>query len=174
MWAVQYRASFSLGKMMSLNNTAALGRRKYYSIGRGVTDVGERKWGFDGCNALEFRTTGYCLRHKDGEPSQEVFTLERRSSEVKGSLKESAGVLLIILGILPSLIGIQLFLGSFGLIETTNNPFEFVAALFFLGIGVPMLVFGFLLVSKNVWYGLEMLPVHGFNHSIVSLSKREA
>ena len=29
--------------------------------------MGERKCGFDGCNALEFRTTGYCLRHKDGE-----------------------------------------------------------------------------------------------------------
>ena len=29
--------------------------------------MGERKCGFEGCNALEFRTTGYCLRHKDGE-----------------------------------------------------------------------------------------------------------
>tara|TARA_B100000927_G_scaffold93364_1_gene75379 strand:- start:731 stop:1141 length:411 start_codon:yes stop_codon:yes gene_type:complete len=136
--------------MTLLDTTVALGRRKNYAIGRGVIDVGERKCGFDGCNALEFRTTGYCLRHKDGEPSQEVFTLEGRSSEVKGSLKESAGVLLIILGILPSLIGLQLFLGSLGILETTNNPFEFVAALFFLGIGIPMLVFGFLLISKNV------------------------
>ena len=135
---------------MPLNNTVTLGRRKYYPIGRGVVDVGERKCGFDGCNALEFRTTGYCLRHKDGEPSQEVFSLESGSSEVEGSLKESAGVLLIILGILPFLIGLQLFLGSLGILQTTNNPFEFVAALFFLGIGVPMLVFGFLLVSKNV------------------------
>ena len=29
--------------------------------------MGERKCGYEGCNALEFRTTGYCLRHKDGK-----------------------------------------------------------------------------------------------------------
>ena len=29
--------------------------------------VGERNCGFDGCNALEFRTSGYCLRHKEGK-----------------------------------------------------------------------------------------------------------
>ena len=28
--------------------------------------MGDRKCEFDGCNALEFRTSGYCLRHKDG------------------------------------------------------------------------------------------------------------
>ena len=27
--------------------------------------MGERKCAFEGCNALEFRTTGYCLRHKE-------------------------------------------------------------------------------------------------------------
>ena len=30
--------------------------------------MGERKCAFEGCNALEFRTSGYCLRHKDGTP----------------------------------------------------------------------------------------------------------
>ena len=29
--------------------------------------MGERKCGYEGCNALEFRTTGHCLRHKDGK-----------------------------------------------------------------------------------------------------------
>ena len=110
--------------------------------------MGERKCAFEGCNALEFRTTGYCLRHKDGEPSQEMAILESRSSGV--SLKEVAGVLLIILGILPFLIGSQLLLGSLGILETTNNPFEIVAAFFFLGIGTPMLFLGFLLATKNV------------------------
>ena len=132
------------------STAVALGRRKYYPIGREDTDVGERKCSFDGCNALEFRTTGYCLRHKDGEPSQEMFTLESRSSDDKGSLKEVAGVFLIIFGILPFLFGSQLFLGSLGILESTHNPFEIVAALFFLGIGIPMLGIGFLLVSKNV------------------------
>ena len=88
------------------------------------------------------------MRHKDGEPSQEMAILESRSSGV--SLKEVAGVLLIILGILPFLIGSQLLLGSLGILETTNNPFEIVAAFFFLGIGTPMLFLGFLLATKNV------------------------
>ena len=135
---------------MPLSTSVTAGRRKNYLIGREFMGMGERKCAFDGCNALEFRTTGYCLRHKDGEPSQEMTTLESRSSGEKVSLKEGAGVLLIILGILPSLIGSQLFLGSLGILETTHNPFELVAALFFLGIGIPMLVFGFLLGSKNV------------------------
>ena len=79
-----------------------------------------------------------------------MLTLESRSSGSKGGLKGVVGVFSIISGILPSLYGFQLFLGSLGILETTHNPFEFVAALFFIGIGIPMLVFGFLLVSKNV------------------------
>jgi hypothetical protein len=34
--------------------------------------MGERKCAFEGCNALEFRTSGYCLRHKE-EASLEVL-----------------------------------------------------------------------------------------------------
>ena len=30
--------------------------------------MGERKCAFEGCNALEFRASGYCLRHKGGLP----------------------------------------------------------------------------------------------------------
>jgi len=30
--------------------------------------VGERNCAFEGCNALEFRSSGYCLRHKDEHP----------------------------------------------------------------------------------------------------------
>ena len=30
--------------------------------------MGERNCAFDGCNALEFRTSGYCLRHKEEAP----------------------------------------------------------------------------------------------------------
>ena len=33
--------------------------------------MGDRKCEFDGCNALEFRTSGYCLRHKGGSPDEE-------------------------------------------------------------------------------------------------------
>ena len=37
-----------------------------------MTAVGERKCGFDGCNALEFRTSGYCLRHKGGTSDEKI------------------------------------------------------------------------------------------------------
>ena len=57
--------------MMPPSTAVAMGCRKYYVAGRGVTDVGERKCALDGCNALEFRTSGYCLRHKDGAPGVE-------------------------------------------------------------------------------------------------------
>ena len=30
--------------------------------------MGERNCAIEGCNALEFRASGYCLRHKDGRP----------------------------------------------------------------------------------------------------------
>ncbi len=33
--------------------------------------MGERKCAFEDCNALEFRTSGYCLRHKGGIPKVE-------------------------------------------------------------------------------------------------------
>jgi len=38
--------------------------------------VGDRKCAFDGCNALEFRTSGHCLRHKGGLPYEKVRYLE--------------------------------------------------------------------------------------------------
>ena len=33
--------------------------------------MGVRKCDFEGCNALEFRNSGYCLRHKGGLPDEE-------------------------------------------------------------------------------------------------------
>ena len=36
--------------------------------------MGEKKCAFDGCNALEFRTSGYCLRHKNDTPSENTFS----------------------------------------------------------------------------------------------------
>ena len=45
-----------------------LRRRKGYSSAKSDLIVGERNCAFDGCNALEFRTSGYCLRHKDSQP----------------------------------------------------------------------------------------------------------
>ena len=43
--------------------------------------MGERKCGFDGCNALEFRTSGYCLRHKGGLPEEKIPTITGKHGE---------------------------------------------------------------------------------------------
>ena len=38
--------------------------------------MGDRKCEFDGCNALEFRTSGFCLRHKGGLPYEKTRYFE--------------------------------------------------------------------------------------------------
>ena len=48
------------------------GLRKAYSSYWTADTVGERKCAFEGCNALEFRATGYCLRHKGGLPEEKI------------------------------------------------------------------------------------------------------
>jgi len=46
--------------------------RNDYPLRASVVNVGERKCAFEGCNALEFRTTGYCLLHKGGLPEEKI------------------------------------------------------------------------------------------------------
>ena len=100
---------------MPLNTTVALGRRKYYSIGRGVTDVGERKCGFDGCNALEFRTSGYCLRHKGGLSYEKTryFQTPEETSPEPVTITDPLLIPKIALGYVP-FVWFLLFLASFG------------------------------------------------------------
>ena len=43
--------------------------------------MGERKCAFEGCNALEFRTSGYCLRHRGGLPDEKIHLIARKSQE---------------------------------------------------------------------------------------------
>ena len=59
--------------------------------------VGDRKCGFDGCNALEFRTSGYCLRHKDGRA--EILPVINRSGIREPSGKGLFDIVSKLLGI---------------------------------------------------------------------------
>jgi hypothetical protein len=46
--------------------------------------MGGNKCAYDGCNALEFRTSGYCLRHKDGPKTiliSEINPVKKEISE---------------------------------------------------------------------------------------------
>ena len=46
-----------------------------------LTGVGDRNCAFEGCNALEFRTSGYCLRHRGGLPDEKIHPITRKPKE---------------------------------------------------------------------------------------------
>ena len=46
--------------------------------------MGERTCAFDGCNSLEFRTTGFCLKHKD-----EVFKQKSETNQINFAKNKS-------------------------------------------------------------------------------------
>tara|TARA_Y100000768_G_scaffold388837_1_gene387751 strand:- start:2947 stop:3402 length:456 start_codon:yes stop_codon:yes gene_type:complete len=46
--------------------------------------MGDNKCAYDGCNALEFRTSGYCLKHRDGPKTiliSEINPIKKEISE---------------------------------------------------------------------------------------------
>ena len=43
--------------------------------------MGDRNCAFVGCNALEFRTSGYCLRHRGGLPDEKIHLTTRKPKE---------------------------------------------------------------------------------------------
>ena len=51
--------------------------------------MGDNKCAYDGCNALEFRTSGYCLRHKDGPKT----TLISEINPVKNEISEATSMI---------------------------------------------------------------------------------
>ena len=60
--------------------------------------MGERKCAFEGCNALEFRTTGYCLRHKDGNPDERSIPITKDGPGKSISIKGVFGLILMMFG----------------------------------------------------------------------------
>ena len=59
---------------------------------------GERKCAYEGCNALEFRTSGYCLRHKDGNPQEKTPSLSNIDAPPSTSIKSVFGLILMVFG----------------------------------------------------------------------------
>ena len=45
--------------------------------------MGESKCAFEGCNALEFRTSGYCLRHRGGLPDEKIHLITGKPKETE-------------------------------------------------------------------------------------------
>jgi len=60
--------------------------------------MGERKCAYEGCNALEFRTSGYCLRHKDGNPQEKSPAISNIDAPVSTFINSVFGLILMIFG----------------------------------------------------------------------------
>ena len=76
------------------------------NIENGRIGMGERKCAFDDCNVLEFRATGYCLRHKEGLNSKKINAMEDFRDEEEGGVKVEW--ILFFIGIPVSLFGYRL------------------------------------------------------------------
>ena len=106
--------------------------------------MGERKCAFEGCNALEFRTTGYCLRHKDGNPSEQAIPIPRDGPGKSISIKGVFGLILMIFGIPISITGAGWLMDSYVVSQ--------MAGIILLMFGVPISVVGYAL-THELWFG---------------------
>ena len=111
--------------------------------------MGERKCAYEGCKALEFRTSGFCLRHKD--PSNEIkkvsSTLVNESLVIYHdpppfSILKLIGILLLIVGGLSVFLGILLMFPLSGGYELNG-----LAGLLLIIYGGPVVLLGVLLFT---------------------------
>ncbi len=107
--------------------------------------MGERKCAFEGCNALEFRTTGYCLRHKDANPDKKAIPIPKDGPERPISIKGVFGFILMIFGIPISITGAVWFMDDTYVVSQ-------MAGIILLMFGVPASVVGYAL-THELWFG---------------------
>ena len=107
--------------------------------------MGERKCAFEGCNALEFRTTGYCLRHKDANPDKKAIPIPKDGPERPISIKGVFGFILMIFGIPISITGAVWFMDDTYVVAQ-------MAGIILLMFGVPASVVGYAL-THELWFG---------------------
>jgi ribosomal protein S27AE len=109
--------------------------------------MGERNCAYEGCNALEFRTSGFCLRHKEGSnphedspivgPSGNAETRHNPISTARSALAVMSGII----GFFIFFIGI--------LMLPATNWFGPLPGLFVMGIGGFFLGGGYLITNLN-------------------------
>ena len=80
-----------------------------------LRSMGDRRCEFDGCNALEFRTSGYCLRHKGGLPYEKTryFKTPEKTHPEPVTITDPLLIPKIALGYVP-FVWFLLFLTSLG------------------------------------------------------------
>ena len=106
--------------------------------------MGERNCAFEGCNALEFRTTGYCLRHKDGNPDERAIPITKDGPGKSISIKGVFGLILMMFGIPISLTGAVWLMDNYVVSQ--------MAGIILLMFGVPASVVGYAL-THELWFG---------------------
>ena len=106
--------------------------------------MGERKCAFEACNALELRTTGYCLRHKDGNPDERAIPITKDGPGKSISIKGVFGLILMMFGIPISLTGAVWLMDNYVVSQ--------MAGIILLMFGVPVSVVGYAL-TQELWIG---------------------
>ena len=104
--------------------------------------MGERECGFEDCNALEFRTTGYCLRHKDTVANEKNPTISNIVSAKSNSIKSFFGIILIIIGLPMSITGLIWMMDDTYVVTQ-------MAGIIVLLIGIPIFGSGYVLLFWN-------------------------
>jgi len=89
---------------------------------------------------LEFRTTGYCLRHKDENPDEKTPAISNIDSTESTSIKSVFGFILMMFGISIIITGVVWFM------EDGTHWYAQTFGIITVMIGVPVSVFGLLLL----------------------------
>ena len=89
---------------------------------------------------MEFRTTGYCLRHKDENPDEKTPAISNIDSTESTSIKSVFGFILMMFGISIIITGVVWFM------EDGTHWYAQTFGIITVMIGVPVSVFGLLLL----------------------------
>ena len=121
--------------------------------------MGERKCAYEGCSALEFRVSGFCLRHKsrNNDIKKLSSTIVNESLEVNQvplyiSILKVVGVLSLIVGGLIVFLGILLMFPLSGGYELNA-----MAGLGMIILGGPLVVLGACLFMISILVVLKSL-----------------
>ena len=111
--------------------------------------MGDRNCAFDGCNSLEFRSTGYCLKHKDGQSEQKLKSVQINS--VNNKSNTNYGPTLIIMGFPIIFLGYRLQSQRVThWFEGLINPIYMMCGFSLIFTGILFLSYGvFLLKNKS-------------------------
>ena len=135
--------------------------------------MGERKCAVEGCNALEFRTSGFCLRHKEGstphEKSPTVGSSDYAENPVP-SVRSALGTMSMIIGFIIILIGMAML--------PVENWFGPLPGLFVMVIGGLFLLSGYIFSnSRKIWAnhhrGFTEQPVYDKTHHNGSVGRTQ-